>query len=161
MAVYYESYSWYMSLTYEQWARSLDWLSKQIEANRKAGIFSNAQVLAIWARHDKLVQDKVDAAAVANPPKVVQSIQGTPGNPVSSMTAEEAAGGDDPNDWPLWKRAVGVLALGSKTVADSVTGTASSFVSGATEAVAEPVNKVVNYVLLGGLILIILKIFRR
>jgi hypothetical protein len=139
------TYAWFISLDYDAWARSLPWIQEQVLANFNAGIITGDQVEKIWEHHEQLVQQKLDAKNKKDPPKVIVKETAPPGGNLGSATAP----GADP---PLWQK----VSEGWGFIFDKTGQALGNAGAGLVGGVS-----IGNYVVLGGLILIIIKIFKR
>lgn len=59
------TYKQLMATTYADWSKNRLAYADQIEAKRKSGKFTEAEVIAIWKHYEALVKAKQDAATAA------------------------------------------------------------------------------------------------
>lgn len=130
------TYTWYMSATYELWAKNLGTFQGDIEDKRKKGALTDQQVIAIWKRYDTLVSEKLAASK-------------SKGTRVDSWI-------DKPAYQSWWDKYLDFSADFKSKIdggAKAIGNTVSSAVGG--------VANIGKYVLIGGAILLVIIIFGR
>jgi hypothetical protein len=142
---YYEDYNWFMKITYEEYSRSRAWLTTKVEQNTLKGIFTLTQEANIWRHFEDVVKQKADAAVAAGANQTVY---------VAPPEASTSSGGG----FLSW------MSNASSDFKDRIDGGAKSAgdaVKSAAGSVLNGVSGLLNYVIIGIVVLVVVKLIKR
>lgn len=149
------NYKWYMSLTYDQWSRSGNWILTKMQADLKVGKLTEDQFKAIMKQRDQVYTDRMNQSSNWQTIQNMQPTSGPGDTGSASLPVDSGSGGGFSLSGTL-----GSIGDAISGALGGISNAASSAVSGVKGAVSGASN-IVPIAIGGGFIVFLILIFKR